>query len=121
MKKQQYIDESPRRRGRKRKPTEPLDIEQVHQKNGFYDGKIFFSYDKVTYTFVYEGTEVIVLHFDLNKSALFLKGHRLVSLDIHPELQTFLAQFKRCLMDNPKTQKFVKPFDTVVSTLGDLN
>ena len=120
MLRHEYIFESERRRGRKKKVTAPRDLDSTHQKNGYYDGKIFYSDDKVTYTFVSED-EVVVLHFDLNRHSLFLKGHKISSLDIRENLQEFLGQFKKCLMDNPHTQKFVKPFDAVVSSLCETN
>lgn len=120
MGKQLYIDQTPRRRGRKRKPVRSLAIEEVHQKNGYYDGKVFFSQDRATYTFVYQN-EVIVLHFDLTKGQIYFKGHKLTSLDIHPEMLTFLAQFKKSLLDNPKTARFVQPFDTIMTMLNELN
>ena len=112
----EYIYEPSRRRGRKRKLSTPLNLERIYKKNGSYDGKVFYSADKVTYTFLYED-DVIVLHFDMNRNNLYLKGHKITSLDMRENLEEFLTMFKKSLQDNPKTEKFVKPFDTVVSKL----
>lgn len=120
MVKQQYIDQTPKRRGRKRKPVRPMALEEVHQKNGYYDGTIFFSNDRATYTFVYLD-DVIVLHFDVLKNHIYFKGHKLTSLDVHPEISSFLGQFKKALIDNPKTSRLVHPFDAIMTTLAGLN
>ena len=120
MEKQEYIFESQRKRSRKKKALKPLDLEYIHQKDGFYDGKIFYSHDKVTHTFVHND-EVIVLHYDLTKNSIFLKGHKIISVDSHPDLEYYLAKFKKCLLDNPKTLKFVRPFDLLLSSLCETN
>lgn len=120
MEKQEYIFKAQRKRGRKPKNAKPIDLDYIHKKDGYYDGKIFYSYDKVTYTFV-DKEEVIVLHFDSTKSSLFLKGHKVLSMDMHPELEYYLSKFKKCLLDNPKTERFVKPFDALISSLCDIN
>ena len=117
MSKQEYIYEPHSHRGRKKNPNKPVDLERLHRRNGHYDGKIFYSVDKVTYTFVHEG-DVIALHFDLEKAVLFFKGHKILSLDAHPNLRAFLSRFKQCLTDNPKTAKFVKPYESVLASLG---
>lgn len=120
MFRKEYIYEPSTRRGRRRKISSPLNLARIYKKNGYYDGKIFYSSDKVTYTFLYQD-EVIVLHFDLNRNSLFLKGHKITSLDMRDDLEEFLTMFKACLQDNPKTQKFVKPVDAAVSNLCDTN
>lgn len=110
-----YIHEPSRNRRRELKPH-PLDLEKVHRKNGYYDGKIFYSESKVTYTLLHAG-EVLVLHFDLSRNALYYKGHHLTHMDPKGMTLQLLSQFKQCLVDNPKTQKFVKPFEKVVSQI----
>ncbi|MBF0104338.1 MAG: hypothetical protein HQM16_03315 [Deltaproteobacteria bacterium] len=118
--KQEYIFKSFRKRGRRPKMIKPVDLDYIHQKDGYYDGKIFFSFDKVTYTFV-DNEEVVVLHYDSVKNSLFLKGHKIVSLNQHPDLELYLSKFKKCLIENSKTEKFVKPFDAVISSLCRAN
>ena len=118
MHNEEYIYEPHSHRGRRKKAGTPVDLERIHEKNGHYDGKIFYSATKVTYTFV-EGNEVVVLHFDLEKNALFLKGHKITALSDHPQLSVLLVRFKQCLTENPKTKIFVKPFETALISLGD--
>lgn len=110
-----YVHEPSRIRRREKQPV-PLDLEKVHKKNGYYDGKIFYSESKVTYTLLL-GEEVVVLHFDLSRNALYYKGHHLTHMRPDENTLELLTQFKQCLQDNPKTQKFVKPFEKVVSQI----
>lgn len=117
MFRQDYILASAKKRGRKASSDAP-NLEKIHKKNGYYDGKIFYSADKVTLTFVHHD-EVMVLHLDLNRRSLFLKGHRVMSLDFHPDLAEFLGRFRKCLDDNIKTKGFLPTFDGVVATLSD--
>ena len=91
-------------------------LEKIFQKHGSYDGKIFCSDSRATYTFIHED-EVIVLHLDLDKKALFLKGHKITSLQDHPRLSEFLSQFKKCLQENPQTKEFVRSYDAIVVAL----
>lgn len=91
-------------------------LEEIFQKHGSYDGKIFCSASRATYTFIHED-EVIVLHLDLDKKTLFLKGHRITSLQDHPRLPEFLGQFKKCLQENPQTKEFVRSYDAIVFAL----
>lgn len=116
MSKSKYISEAATRRGRRKKPGVPLDLERIHQRNGYFDGKIFYAPDRATYTFLYDD-QVMVLHFDLSRRALYLKGHKIQSLDDHPQLEQMLSVFKDCLSQNPKTKDFVKFFDECVAAL----
>jgi hypothetical protein len=96
------------------------ELERIHEKDGYYDGKLFYSKDRVTYTFVSKG-EVISLHLDLLRNALFLKGHRISTFEDHSNLAEFLSRFKKCLLDNAKTKKFVPTYDTIVSGLCEIS
>jgi hypothetical protein len=91
-------------------------LEKIFQKHGYYDGKIFYSGNRATYTFIHDD-EVIVLHLDLDKKSLFLKGHKIMSLEDHPQLSQFLGQFKKCLQENPQTKEFVGSYDAIVFAL----
>ncbi len=91
-------------------------LEKIFQKHGYYDGKIFYSGSRATYTFI-QDDEVIVLHLDLDKKALFLKGHKITSLEDHPRLSQFLGQFRKCLQENPQTKEFVRCYDAIVFAL----
>lgn len=92
------------------------DLEKIFEKDGYYDGKIFYSGTRATYTFIHED-EVISLHLDLEKNAIFFKGHKITSLDTHPNLSDFLGKFRQCILDNPHTQDFIKVYDAVISGL----
>jgi len=116
MIREHYINETNKKRGRKKKVSYPKDLEHIHQKNGYFDEKIFYSADRVTYTFLNDD-DVIVLHYDVNTDHLFLKGHRIKNIHAHPHLHEFLTKFKKCLMDNPKTKKFVTSIDKVITSL----
>ena len=91
-------------------------LEKFFEKDGYYDGKIFCSPSRATYTFICDD-EVIVLHLDLDKKALFLKGHKITSRKDHPQLSEFLTRFKKCLQGNPQTKEFVRSYEAIVSSL----
>ena len=93
-----------------------VNLEKVYQKNGVYDGKLFFSADKATYTFLFDN-EVIVLHLDLPRKVLFLKGHKVQSMNQHAKLALFLDRFRQCLQENIETEPFVEIYDTIIAEL----
>jgi hypothetical protein len=101
------------------KPAPKADLESIIQTGGYQDGRLFFSRDKATYTFLNE-TEVVSLHFDLSKHDLYLKGHRIATLDDHAHLADFLLRFKKALSENPNAQHFVTAFDIAVAKLNRL-
>jgi len=107
-------------RSSQEKESGKSDLKHTHKKNGYYDGKIFYDTDRATYTFIFE-EEVIVLHFDLNKKSLYFKGRLISSLEIHPELSSFLSDFKRHLQENSKTASFLKIYDQIVSSLCEIS
>jgi hypothetical protein len=91
-------------------------LDSFFQKNGVYDGKLFFSKDRVTYTFIFE-TEAVALHLDAAKQALFIRGHRVMSLDGQPQYALFLKRFRHALTAEPKTAALLRVFDSVLETL----
>lgn len=101
---------------KQKKPGVGWSLEKVHNQQTYYDGKIFYAANKVTYTFVFE-EEVEVLHFDRDRHALFFKGHRIEFLSIHPNIKEFLSDFRRLLEENPQTKEFLGPFDETVEHL----
>ncbi len=122
MKKQHNISEhqltSRYRNKRNRKAA--IGLDEIHKKHGYFDSKIFYAKDKATYTFL-KGDAVIVLHLDISRHCLYLNGHKVTSIDAHPDLSDFLTVFKQCLEENSMTQNFIQPFDTIVSHLCETN
>lgn len=116
MEHKQTIYEPLQTEKKKKKRGQPWSLEKVHNQKRYYDGKIFYAADKVTHTFVFE-EEVVVLHFDLSRHALFFKGHKIESLEIHPNINEFLSNFRRLLEENPQTKEFLGPFDEAVAHL----
>lgn len=91
-------------------------LDQIIKSNGYNHGKLFHSHDKATYTFVYDN-EVISLHFNVQKQDLYLKGHKITNLEVHPLLNDFLLRFKKALMEDAETKHFIPLFDTTVNRL----
>ncbi|MBU0506901.1 MAG: hypothetical protein ABII18_11550 [bacterium] len=104
------------KRSRKKQP--PVSLDEIHKKNGYYDGNIFFAQDKATYTFLHENN-VTVIHLDALRLSFYLNGHKINSIEDHPDLPDFLAQFKRCLCQNPQTEHLIKPFQTIVAHISE--
>lgn len=100
--------------------TRPGVFSQLFEKNGFYDGKVFFSEAKATFTFLHDD-EVMVLHFDLERMALYFNGHCVRALSHHPDMPQFLTDFKKNLLANKRTRKFVSPLDRLLSSLEGID
>ena len=83
----------------------PPTLAKAFKKNGLYDGKVFHSEDKVTYTFLTD-QEVVSLHFDLKRSSIFYKGHKIENLELTPEQKGQLEQFAKVLQEKPETASF---------------
>ena len=115
MENKEYIYEPQTQK--KKKKSGAWSLERVHDQKRYYDGKIFYGADRVTYTFVYDD-EVVVLHFDVNRKTLFFKGHRVESLSIHPQIKEFLLSFKERLVENEQTKEFLESFEMAVAHLG---
>lgn len=103
---------SPNKRGGRRS----LPLENIYRKNGHFDGKLFHAKDRMTYTFLFQG-EVIVLHFDKERRALFLKGHKIADLTGEQDLYDHLKRFKLAMLANPKAEGFVQAFNGVLAEL----
>lgn len=80
------------------------------QPQGFYDGKVFFTRSKVTYTFVFE-KELIVLHFDKAKKSLFFKGHNLENIAFETPLEEHFLRFQEIMGSKPETKKMLSAFN----------
>src|SRR5262245_5838281 len=93
--------------------TESPFIGKLFKKHGIYDGKLFFSPDKVTYTFLRD-EELISLHFDKKKRTLFFKGHNMAHMSLDPQQLHDLEQFHQELAKNPKTKNFAPAFEQVL-------
>lgn len=92
----------------------PLD--NIIQKQGYEKGRLFFSKDRATYTFL-DQDEVLSLHFDFNRRALFLNGRKILNRKNHPELERLLELFKRELVNHNLSQEFLLVFGAVASQL----
>lgn len=89
-------------------------LETVFQKNGLYDEKLFYSDDKVTYTFV-SGEEVVSLHFDKVKKTIFYKGHNIANLSLNLRQIHHLEQFRNALEKNPEAVVFAAPYSRTLN------
>lgn len=95
------------------------ELESIIKAQGYQNGKLFYGNDSATYTFLSD-TDVVSLHFDLTRQLLFLKGHKINSCEDHPELMDYLARFKKALLGQSATRKFLTAFDTTVMRLNKL-
>lgn len=84
-------------------------LEKAFQKHGAYDGKLFHSSDKVTYTFVAD-QEVISLHFDRVRKTIFYQGHNIDNLILGSEQIGYLEKFAREIEANYDTSDFIVPY-----------
>ncbi|OGQ08939.1 MAG: hypothetical protein A3G32_02180 [Deltaproteobacteria bacterium RIFCSPLOWO2_12_FULL_40_28] len=80
------------------------------QPQGLYDGKVFFTRVKVTYTFVFE-KELVVLHFDRSKKSLFFKGHNLENMPFEASLEEHFLRFQKVMESKPETKKMLSAFN----------
>jgi hypothetical protein len=115
MENKEYIYEPQTQKQKKKNGA--WSLERVCNQKRYYDGKIFYGADRVTYTFV-DDDEVVVLHFDVSRQTLFFKGHRVESLAIHSQMKEFLSSFKERLLENEQTKEFLESFEMAVAHLG---
>ena len=85
------------------------------KKHGVFDGKMFHSHDKVTYTFVTH-SEVISLHFDLLKKTIFYKGHNIANIHLKPEQLVHLELFEKELSKSPGLHNFAKSYSQILDS-----
>lgn len=90
-------------------------LEKAFQKHGAYDGKLFHSTDKVTYTFVAD-QEVISLHFDRLRKTIFYQGHNIDNLILGTEQIGYLEQFSQTITKNHETSDFVVPYSETLQS-----
>lgn len=83
------------------------------KKHGVYDGKMFHTKDKVTYTFV-ANEEVVSLHFDRSRQTIFYKGHSIFNIELKPEQVGYLEQFREVLEEDPETNNMVHAYNKVL-------
>ena len=74
------------------------------EPHGLYDGKMFHSQDKVTYIFISE-SEVVTIHFDLNRKTLFYNGHNIVNMTLREQEKENLSLFHEALRGSPDTHQ----------------
>lgn len=90
-------------------------INQFYEERGDYDGRIFYSDSKVTYTFL-NNHEVISLHYDQNRGEIFFNGHSLSNHTLNIEEIGFLDKFRFALSRDEKTQVLIKNFDQILNS-----
>lgn len=78
-------------------------IEKIFEPHGIYDGKMFYTSDRVTYTFV-DKKEVVSLHFDKNRQAIFYRGHNIINLSLTDEQKNHLGRFAKEMEKDPQTR-----------------
>ncbi|MBI2340711.1 MAG: hypothetical protein HYU99_10185 [Deltaproteobacteria bacterium] len=77
----------------------------MFKPHGVYDGKMFYTHDKVTYTFV-DNKEVVSLHFDKKRQAIFYRGHNIANLNLTDDQKRHLDRFAEELDKDPQTKSF---------------
>lgn len=93
--------------------VEMPNIEKLFEPHGVYDGKMFYTGDKVTYTFI-DKKEVVSLHFDKRRQAIFYRGHNIVNLSLTDDQKNHLERFARELEKNPHTHPFVGAYAKIL-------
>lgn len=92
-------------------------LEETIQRNGYGEGRLFFSTNRATYTLIHHN-EVVSIHFDLNKQNLYWQGHKVSHLDEQDCLEELLSLFKRELVIRHAQRELVQAFDATVSKLS---
>ncbi|MDO8520383.1 MAG: hypothetical protein Q7T11_09535 [Deltaproteobacteria bacterium] len=87
----------------------PAALENAYKKDGLYDGKIFHSDDKVTYTFLTD-QEVVSLHYDLKRDTIFYKGHKIDNLELSWEQKLQLEKFGKVLEEESESASFAPAY-----------
>lgn len=107
-------------KGTRRSPKKPFveipTIGKLFQPRGVYDGKMFHSAGKVTYTFV-DQKEVISLHFDRQRKAIFYKGHNILNIKLTSNQTQHLERFGVELHRDMGTRNFTNAFQKVLSAV----
>lgn len=97
----------------KRKPG----VGNFFEKNGAFDGKLFLSKDRVTYTFLFEN-EAIALHLDASKRDVFVRGHRVTHLDPGSQNAIFMQRFCQALASEPKAKDHLQMLNDVLEEIS---
>lgn len=105
-----------RRSAKAKGVTKRRSLSALFEQNGDYDGRLFHSRDKMTYTYLYQG-EVVALHFDSVRREFFLKGHHINSLVDPPEVREHLQRFRAAIIQQTRAHSFLPVFDTVIAGL----
>lgn len=96
-------------KGTKELPARPYvqvpSYEKLFQPHGAYDGKMFHSAGKVTYTFI-DKKEVVSLHFDRQRKRIFYKGHNVDNLDLNQARVQHLEKFGSQMQKRPATRSY---------------
>jgi len=89
---------------------------KLFQPRGVYDGKMFHSGSKITYTFVYK-KEVVSLHYDRQRKAIFYKGHSVANMKLSADQIQHLQRFGSELQRNDQTRTFANAFNKILKSL----
>lgn len=90
-------------------------IDKLFEPHGVYDGKMFHTTDKVTYTFV-DNKEVVSLHFDKRRQAIFYRGHNIANLSLTDDQKNHLERFARELQKDSHTRTFAGAYSKALDT-----
>lgn len=94
----------------------PPNYGKLLQRHGVYDDRLFCSRDKVTHTFITEDKEVVSLHFDKTKKAIFYNGRNILHEKLAAEKQHHFEYFREAMSKSEKTHGFLKSFDQVYAS-----
>lgn len=92
-------------------------LDEIIQKNGYGDGRLFSSASRATYTLIHHN-EVISIHFDRERQNLYWQGHKIRSFEDHDQLEELLLVFKHKLLDKKATRELLSAFDATISRLS---
>ncbi|MCP5464082.1 MAG: hypothetical protein H7A33_03560 [Deltaproteobacteria bacterium] len=91
-------------------------LENIFSPNGNFDGRLFVSDEKVTYTYIDE-SEILVWHLDCEKQALYFKGHCLTHFADLESNQAGVSKFKKALFSVERADYFLKTLDKALASI----
>jgi len=95
-------------------------IDKLFEPHGIYDGKMFYTTDKATYTFV-DKKEVVSLHFDKRRQAIFYRGHNIANLNLTDDQKNHLERFSQELEKDPHTRTFAAAYSKALNAATKQN
>jgi len=92
-----------------------LDVTQILPA-GPVSMRLFFNPQQATCTFLHDD-QVVSLHYDLSRRAVFLNGHRVTDAAQYENLPLFLSNFKKALLEHSVGADFIRAYDLQVSEI----